>query len=224
MGGLSVLLLGVIPAGRETWNTLTSVRQLQKEIKILKDKAALLSGLDGLELTEQMRIAASAIPIDASLPTLFTTIEGIANQTGVAVTELTVAHVEAVTASATAGIAQNERDKSGARSQKFTLVVQGQLQQLVDSVTKTLNVRRIFRLKDFEFTFNRGAIPEVKMVMEAFFAPLPRASRTSASPLEPLSDQEFVILGDLGSLVETEFNVPAAVTSFDTVKPDPFAP
>src|SRR5260221_13516682 len=73
-----VALIGVVlPAGQKVLELNTSRAALQEQVKVLREKANALQGLDEQSLSTNLFVASSAIPPDKSISTLFSTIDGL---------------------------------------------------------------------------------------------------------------------------------------------------
>lgn len=222
---LSIILVvaGVIPAAKKTWETISVISQLRREIAGLRGKSAILGSLDEEQLTGQLQALVAAVPVDKSVQTLFSTVDGLANEAGVVLTDMSVANVGGV-ASGSAGAAVDSQ-KTGANTLGFTVLMQGELEQIVKLFLNSNYVRRLLRMKNFTFNLSSAAKPEARVVMETFFAPLPK--KTVDGDLQPLTDQELVTYTDVSSLPTFAMDVtpqPVEAQSATTVKPDPFAP
>lgn len=223
---VSVLALGfvVVPLGKKSYGLVTSLNRIQKEVTDLQNKASLLSSLDERVLHEQTLTALSAIPSDASIPSLFSGAEQMAIASGMHITDVTLSSVGAVSPQEPKKWSPEEK-QVGSSIVSFIVTGEGSLEQLKNFFEVVAAVRRLVRVKSFSMTFNQVGSATIRVDMETFYAPLPKTIGTVTAQLVPFSDKEEALLGKLGSFaLSSGVGGALAPTSGGAGKTNPFSP
>ena len=84
------VVAGVIPAVQKVQALIDQNSTLSAEKEALQKKLAGLSALDEASLRTQLDTLLSAVPSDQSLPTVFSSTEAVAAQTGVSITTMAI--------------------------------------------------------------------------------------------------------------------------------------
>src|SRR3989344_9591395 len=95
-GSIMGVVIVVIPAIRQTVDVWKKGNDLQIEVTDLRSKTAVLGSLDEEELRDQLTTLLSAVPSDKSVSTVFATVETLAGQSGITLSDMTVTGIGSV--------------------------------------------------------------------------------------------------------------------------------
>ena len=111
---------------------------------MLKGKLALLVALNEEDIRDRLILLVSAVPQEKSVPTIFSTIEGLAQQSGVSIIDLSLTSPGTLASMSAAIRASASEKKIGASTLPFVLTASGTYDQIRGFVGKINAIRRIF--------------------------------------------------------------------------------
>lgn len=229
VGVLVGFLVGVIPAARAVFSLRDSVDNLATLTAELRVKAAILSAIDEQTYKRILADLVTAVPADQSLTSLFSTIDGLAAQSSLSVTDLGLAKPGSL-ATESARKQSSEEKQIGSNLLPFSVTVAGSYDQIKEFLDQVIRVRRFFRVRSFNLTLVDPTNVSVRMAMDAFYAPYVTVIAGIDKKIDPLNEKDEQTIAAVaamplvGSAVfaqespVTEGNVPTVQ------KPDPFSP
>ncbi|MBI2404692.1 hypothetical protein HYV22_00755 [Candidatus Gottesmanbacteria bacterium] len=215
-----VILVGVIPGVRKTyqqWNQLAAERG---EVTELREKAAFLASLNETTLFDQLSSLTSAMPIDKSIPSIFSTIDGVSAKTGSIFSSMQLASPGSIATEA-AKRQTTEEAALGSYLIPFTLTMEGSYSQLRDTFDTLTTSRRLLRIKNVTVSFTTESLGRATLSMDTFWAPLSKSSL--GKKLVPLTGKEDSLISRVGNLpLLSAVGVASGVPVVP--RPDPFSP
>lgn len=196
--GIGGFVFGVVPTIRSSIGAMTDVRTLDGEIALLSQKAARLDGLSEDRLRDQLAIITTAIPTDKAVPSIFATVDGVAEATGVAVVDLAVTQAGSL-ATASAQKLSTEEKTLGASLLPFTVTIRGSYDAIGGFVGRIGHVRRLLRIRNFDIAVISPGVVQARLALDAFYVPLASGLANVDGPLVPLTSQEQDTLATLAS-------------------------
>jgi Tfp pilus assembly protein PilO len=187
--GVTGIILGIVPAVKRVIDIRNNSIELTKSIQLLRTKINILESKDINSYHDQLAQLVAAVPGDKSLPTIFTTLDSLSAQTGVTLTDFSLERIGSI-ASDSGSVRSEEEKQIGSHLLPFTITVNGSYDQIYQFLSKVNDVRRFFRVRNFEISFENTSAISVTMGMDSFYAPVLSGIGTVESPLEPLSQQE----------------------------------
>lgn len=205
ISGMLILLaiVGVIfiiwPATKRALEIRTDIGVLREKNKALNNKIAILDGVDEEMYTTLYAELLRAVPTDQSLTTLFSTIDGLGVASGVTVGNLTLSRGGSV-ASDSAAKQTSEEVKVGSTVLTFTVTITGTYEQLRDFFFRVTQVRRILRVRSFDFSLSDPANISVQLLMDAFYSPYRTTLGSADTPIEPLTETDSQMISQVSSM------------------------
>ena len=194
------VLFGVVPAVSKVQSLVGDVQQASDENAALQKKLTVLNSLDETALRSQLSEVISAIPNDKSLPTVFSTLDGLAAQSGVSVSSVNISGDTALASSSAVTLTPEER-QLGTRTIPFSVMIEGSLDAIQKFITLAPRVRRLLRTRTFAISFppdNRQI--RIELEMDAFYEPLPSAIGAPSAAITPLSPVQQAVVTTLSQL------------------------
>jgi hypothetical protein len=192
------LFIGVVPAIQKILDQVETTRQLSVELAGLQKKLDILNAIDEDQLRADLVTVLSAVPADKSLPTVFSTVEGVAQQVGVGILDQTISAVGGVASQS--GTQTALEKQLGSRVLPFNVTVQGPISAIQQFIAQSTNVRRLLRLRTFSISFPKeNEVLRVSLQMDAFYEPFPTNLGSLSSSLTPLSEKEQGLVTQLAS-------------------------
>lgn len=219
------LIFGVIPAAQKVIALRSESMGVADEIAKLQTKETTLDAIDEQTFRNQLQQLVAAVPTDKSLPTVFSTIDALAQGSGVSVTDLTLDKPGKL-ASGSADQRTPEEVKIGSSLVPFSVTVAGSYDQIRGFLTQIVDVRRFFRVRNFEISFADPANTSVHLGMDAFYAPLASIQTTVDSALDPFTADEKRIIDLIEAMPLASFNPSGAQNAtpqLETTRTDPFS-
>lgn len=191
------VIVGVLPAIQKVRELIDTSRTLNDDTAALSKKLTVLNGIDDVSVREQLGIVLSAVPADRSYPTIFETVEVVAQQTGVSIKSMNITG-GATIATSSAGKVTADEKKIGTRTVAFSVSVEGTLDNLKQFITLAPKVRRLLRIKVFSINFPKDDRPvNITLTMDAFYEPLPTSIGTAKTILPTLTDGDVAVIDKL---------------------------
>lgn len=218
------MVYGVIPAGGKVWEMWGARSQLTADIRALRAKSSVLAGLDEETLRGHLATLASAVPPTKAIPSILSTVDGLAGSTGVTISTLTIANPGPLsTASAQKQTAEEKRLGSSIVTVSMTL--DGAPSQIRNFFVQAVAVRRLLRVRVFDMTYLAEQSAEVHATLDAFYASIPTSLGDIASTIAPLTTTEEVTLTKLSAYplyTRAEENV-SVTPVLSPIRGDPFS-
>lgn len=217
------LVFAVIPGIRATRDLYDSLKAVERDTGALKGKLALLEALNEEDIRDRLILLVSAVPQEKSVPTVFSTIEGLSQQTGVSIIDLSLASPGTL-ASISATIRQSASEKKiGASALPFVLTASGTYDQIRGFVGKINAIRRIFDVTNFDISISATGVTQVRLALTAFYQPLPTKVGSVQAAVTPLSQKEEAILAKIVQYPDVSAGFTESLTPVTGGKRDPFA-
>lgn len=187
--GIMAVVFAVIPGIRATVDLYGRVGELQKETDALSGKLAFLQSVDEESLRGQLDILLSAIPQEKSIPTIFSTIDGLVADAGIRMTGLTIMNSGSIaTGSATKSISSLK--VKGVGFLPLLLNVSGSYDQIQKFFGLVNQVRRLFTVENFDFTIVPTGETQARITLGTYYQPLPTKLGSVGTPILKLSQIE----------------------------------
>jgi hypothetical protein len=225
---LIAIFVGIIPGSKKIYSMVTGMYEQMKTVQLLREKINILNALDTQLLESYAAAAISAVPAEKSLGTIFSTIDGLTAQEGVAVGGISLSSIGSVATEAAQKLSKEEQ-QIGVNIVPFSIVVVGPIEQVRNVVEKAVKIRRLFRIRNFDLSFdNKTGTTKSTIQMDAYYVPLPKSLGKITDALKPLSDDEIRIINKISALPLVTRDIPvSSVSAQMQTEPrsmDPFAP
>ena len=191
-----VIIFGIAPGVGKVYDVWTQLQKEQQEVAALRVKSQFLASLDETTLFNQLSTLTAAIPVDKSVPTILSTIDGVSAKTGSIFSSLQLAAPGSLATEA-AKRQTTEEAALGSYLMPFTLNMEGTYAKLRDTLSTLTSSRRLLRIKNFTISF-QGDVGRALLNMDTMYAPLPKA--VTGKTLVPLTAGENAILTTVGAL------------------------
>jgi Tfp pilus assembly protein PilO len=217
---------GIIPGVKTIQNEIIKQQLLSKEITAIQARVRILESLDEDTLRSQVVALMTSVPPTKSIPTVFSTIETVAMQSGVTVVDMGIESVGTL-ASQSAEPVDPKTALRGNFSIPVKVIANGSLDQIKAFLDGAVSIRRLLRITNFYASIDKDNIVKASFVIDAFFAPLPKSLGKSSDPLQVYTANEEELLAKISSypLISQE------LTNYDILpeiqygsKTNPFSP
>lgn len=217
------VIFAVVPGVQATIALFERVRTEEKEYDVLSSKLTFLTSLQEDDVRDQLVMLLSAIPQEKSVPSIFTTVDGLTATSGVSIEEMNLTSpgsLATASASRQSGIA----DKINASTLPFSLTASGTYDNIRSFVSSINQVKRLFDVTSFEFSMASADDGRVSLSLIAFYQPLPTKVGSIEAPIAPLTSKEEDVLAKLIKYpdISTSALQPAPSVSLGGAR-DPFA-
>ena len=226
LSSLAGLLLGVFPLLQKTLAMEKETRAAVSEVSVLRAKQTLMDSMDGETLRADVLTLTSAVPADKSLSTLFGGVDAAAAVSGVAVTDLTLAKPGSLATESAKKLNAAEKEV-GANILPFTLAIAGTHDQIRAFLETISSIRRFFRVRSVEESFEQPDTVEAHVSLDVFYAPMPTTIGSVGAPISALTEKETELIGRVAALqlIAAPQEVAEGVTpTAGGGKIDPFSP
>lgn len=220
------VVAAVVPSVQKIQGLYDEMSSLADQSKMLHDKLSTLSALDENQLRQQLSVLVSAVPSDKSLPTVFSTVEGVAGQAGVSIAGMNIGgDTSLATASATTKQTSQER-LIGTRTIPFSVTIDGSLSAVQQFITLAPGVRRLLRIRTFAITFPQGDKQlNIALDMDAFYQPMPTNIGKTNAVLPKMTAEEQGVISKVSQLpLASSDDVSLPPPLIGQMKQDPFSP
>lgn len=205
----------VYPSIGKVQSLWADTAKLSDEATALQTKLTALNALDETSLRQQLTNVISAVPTDKSLPTVFSTLDGLAAQTNVSVMDMSIGGNTSLASGSASKLTPEER-LIGAQTVPFSVTIQGTLPAIQQFITRAPQVRRLLRIRTFSITFPQDNRPiSIALQMDAFYQPSPTAIGKTGAAIVNLTDSEQAVISKVSQL-------PMATGGTDMSLPPPF--
>ena len=209
---------GVVPAGRIVWRLVSEREGVKREVAGLRKKSQTLGGLDEETLRSQLTLLISAVPSDKSIPTVFTTVEEVARESGIGLTAVSVANPGALATESAKKQSTQER-KLGSGIVPVSVSGEGTIDQIRDFFKRAVSVRRLLRIRFFDVTFLSSDRAVVHAGLDTFFSPMSTTIGDVQALVEPLTNAEEMTLTKVSGFpagnIETSAELPLSPSTRD---------
>lgn len=208
-------IAAVYPAIGKVQSLWADTTKLSDEVTSLQTKLTALNALDETTLRQELTNVISAVPTDKSLPTMFSTVDGLAAQTNVSVMSMGIGGNTSLASGSAAKLTPQDK-LIGAQTVPFSVTIQGTLPAIQQFIARAPQVRRLLRIRTFSITFPQDNRPiSIALEMDAFYQPSPTSLGKTGTTVEILTDAEQEIITKVSQL-------PMATGGTDMGLPPPF--
>ena len=218
------VFIGVLPAGKKIIEQAETGRQLSIQLEALQKKLDLLNSLDEDSLRADLATVLAAVPAEKSLPTVFSTVEGLASTVGVGILDQNISGVGSV---ASGSASQTALEKQlGTHMLPFSVTVEGPVSAIQEFIAQASKVRRLLRLKTFSISFPKeNEILRVNLQMNAFYEPFPTNLGSLTSTISPLNEKEQALVIQIGNFpLLAQGGGALPLPAIGVAKQNPFSP
>jgi Tfp pilus assembly protein PilO len=194
---------------------------LSTQVDTLRNKDRLLQSVDESSLQAQLTSLVDAIPLDKSLPTLFTTLDGLTSETGVTIDDVSLASAGTISSSSAVPVGKTPSNEIA-----FTATVKGSSEQVLAFAQMVHAVRRLLTVKTMDMGVNQSGTFNLTVGMGGFFSPLGKANRPTAAEFTLLGQKEEALLRKVSAypiLTLTTQGGEQTITPLFIGKEDPFS-
>ncbi|MCL4359671.1 type 4a pilus biogenesis protein PilO [Patescibacteria group bacterium] len=218
----TVFFAGIVPGARAIITVLSDAGTASSQVAALSTKYQFLRGLDEATLRRNLNLLLTALPGDKSVPSILSTIDGVAAESGISVQGFEIASV-GPTASGSAARQTVEERKIGSYLIPYSLVFLATPEETRKFFSAVTAVRRLSRVKNFTLTVRDPETYYIHTELETFYQPLAAVIGSINAPLSPLTEQESTFLETLGKYPLMSQYAPAVETgSVGGVTRNPF--
>ena len=223
--------MGVVPILQKTIAMNNEISSLSADVDVLKNKVSVLESIDEVSMRSNVQTLLSAVPSDASLPTLLGTLDGLVAKTGVASGNFTLAKLGDLATGSAQRLSADENTVGG-NILPFTLNISGTFDQLRGFLALSVSVRRIIRVRTFNLLFlaptaeasASANTSSANLEMDAFYSPLPTTIGSVSQPLTALTSADDALIATIsGMQLLGVSSTPLPPSSLGPAKPDPFS-
>jgi len=216
-------LFGIVPVAQQVINRAESLSSRTKDLNALKMKISVLQGIDENTLRTDLQTLLSAVPSDKSLATLLTTVDNLTAQTGVSVGSLSLTKPGSLSTASASQLTEDEK-QVGSNILPFAVSVSGTFDQIRTFLSTASLVRRLFRVRTFNISFQDNNIVSTIVTLNAFYFPLPSTIGPVIQPVTLLSGADTDTVAKVESLrLLTGSMSPLPPPSSGPAKSDPFS-
>ena len=218
------IFVGVVPAGKKIFEQADAGRLLSQEIVSLQKKVELLNSMDEESLRKDLATVLAAVPAEKALPTVFSTVEGLAQHVGVGILDQNISGVGSV---ASQSGSQTALEKQlGTHLLAFNVTVEGPVTAIQEFIAQSVQVRRLLRLRTFSISFPKeNEILRVTLQLDSFYEPFPANLGSLTSAIAPLTEKEQALVVQLGGFpLLGQGGGALPLPAIGVAKPNPFSP
>lgn len=202
--GIFILLgvgffLGMVPAFQRVTEVRDEAEKISRVVTNLQKKSLILDAIDEDLYRKYLAELVAAVPPDQSLTSVFSTVDGLAGQSGVTITDVSLSKPGQI-ASESGKKLTTEEKKIGSTILPFTLVISGTYDQIRAFFAQVTTVRRIFRVRRFDFTLLDPTNISARISMEAFYSPYATSLGGTETTIEPLTEKDEGIVQKVAAM------------------------
>ncbi len=214
----AVSIFVLIPFAQNTYQLYVEFQSLSKDIDFVKKKLAVLESFDEDTLRSSLKGLSHAIPIDKSAASLMTTIERVASENNIMITDLKLGALGALaTGSAT------PKSTSSSLGISAHIVVSGPYEKYLQFLKQVVRVKRLLQIDALNSSYRNGEITS-ELTISGFYAPLSKTTNSLTSEITALSQQDEEHLNEFSALPDyASFAQSLNSASFEP-RSDPFSP
>ncbi|MBI4064788.1 type 4a pilus biogenesis protein PilO [Candidatus Gottesmanbacteria bacterium] len=215
---LVVSIFVLLPFAQKTYQLFLEFQSLSRDIDLTKKKLAILESLDEEYLRHSVTSLTQGVPTEKSVASLMTTIEAVASENNISVTELRLGALGTLaTDSAT--------QKQSLTNQNISahIIVSGPYEQYILFLKQLVRVKRLLRVESLRVSLNSGEVTS-QLTIEGFYKPLPKSTNTITTEIYPLSQQEEASVNEITALPDYTSLIGAIPTVSFEPRNDPFSP
>lgn len=221
--GAAAVIFAVLPGVGETRDLYENLKEIEKETEALSNKLRFLEALNEDDLRNQLVTLLSAVPQEKSVQTIFSTVEGLANQSGVNIVDMNLMSPGSLATGAATRQSVAEK-KIGASTLAFSLTASGTYDQIRAFVGRINQVRRLFDVTSFDLSIGGTGITQVRLSLSAFYQSLPTKVGGVEAPVAVLTQKEEEVLAKITQYADLSQSLSASLTPIlFGGKRDPFA-
>lgn len=219
-------MFGVVPAVSKIIDIRDQSVALSQSIDVLRTKLRILDSSDENTFRTELNDLVAAVPSDKSLPSLFSTIDGLSALSGVTVTDLALARPGALATGSGVTVITSEEKQLGSNLLPFSVTITGSYNQIHDFLAQIVSVRRFLRVRNFEISYTDQTTLSVHFGMDAFYVPIRQTIGAVETPLVTLSPKDQQLISEVSSMPLAGASAVAPTTSVpqnELTRPDPFS-
>lgn len=218
-----VTWLVLVPVIKKVIKFKSEIKTLREEVKDLKDKSIFLQTLDTTSLEKDLISLSAAVPFDKSIPSIFSTLDGISAKAGVTLLTVTLDSPGSI-ASGSGAKTQKEDKKLGVIIQPLQISIEGNIEQIKEFLLEMNQTKRLLHLVTMSISFEEQNLGHVNLALDSLYKPtLVQIGKPEAKIL-PLTEEELGILAQIEKFIwysgeiDKEF-----IPSLGNGKEDPFS-
>ncbi|MBI5621174.1 type 4a pilus biogenesis protein PilO [Candidatus Gottesmanbacteria bacterium] len=186
---LLALVLAVIPGVRATRDLYDNLQMVRKEGEGLARKLTVLESIHEEDIKGQLLMMFTAVPQEKSVPTVISSVEGLALTAGVNLLDLSLISPGSL-ATGSANRQSLAEKKIGASGLPLTITVSGSYDQIRAFVSKINAIKRMFDVSSFDLSIGDSGQTQARVSLTAYYQPIPTKVGSIAGLLVPLNQKE----------------------------------
>lgn len=214
------IFTAVVPGIRVTLSLYEQFQTLTHETETLASKLSYLESLDEDKLTNQLQALVAALPLDKSIPSIFATIDGLAAQSGVSITDIVLESPGSIATGSAINAAVSK--SSGSPELMLSLSAQGSLDEMRHLFGQIQNVRRLLSIKNFDVNINASGFVNFHGGLVTYYRALPANFDRSTQALPVITEKEEALLGKVASMESLSQAMISRSSVSGSGKTDPF--
>ena len=215
----------IIPQGKAIGHRYQLMREAEKNIVQLKEKQILLNSFESGDLESTYQLAMSTIPREKILGSMMIGLENLMSDYEITLLSFSFDSVGSIGTDSAAK--KGKRETTAYSTIPITMTIEGKLSNIRNFLDSANRTRPLYLIKNFDLTFSQtGNLFRSKILMDAFYMPLPKSLGTVASTLSPFTENEKNVLEKISTFTELVHlsGSPAVNLPTSPMKSDPFLP
>ena len=196
--GVGGILFGVVPTVRVVITAISDIRVLDAVITRLDQKAVGLDALSEDNLRDQLSVITAAIPTDKAVPSIFATVDRVAEASGVEVVDMAVTQAGSLSTASAQKLSMEEKTL-GASLLPLSVTLRGSYDAIRGFIGRIGSVRRLLRIRSFDIAIITPGVVQARLALDAFYLSLPSTFANVDQPLVELTREEQDVLAKLAS-------------------------
>ena len=217
------IFLGVVPTLQKSVDLAGHMQVLTSDVATLNEKSLILQDEDVTTLQNDLSVLASAVPPDKSLATAMSTLDSVASQSGVTLSNFELAKPGTLATGSAERLTADE-SKIGSYTLPISVAVTGSLGQVQSFIQTISGARRFMRISSLTLTLY-GSGAQAQIELEAFYMPYPTTVGSIDQPISDLTtgDKNVIERTQQLPLFAQSVVVQTTPVSVSSGKADPFS-
>lgn len=217
------LAVGIIPLGKSGLSKYWKLQSLKSHVEVLQKKSMALDEVDEVNLRAQLDGLLEALPSDKNPATILTTTDGVARQSEVTLTDISLGSFGLLASDSGSKKLTTVEKKIGSNELSFVASVVGSVLSLRNYLDAIPSVRRLLRIKSFSMQLSSPSESRMSMNLQAFYAPFPMTIGKVDDPLPVMTPDEQERMARVLAMPLMGQGADFSESASSEVKEDPFS-